>query len=703
MMSSSRVPDEIKTQINDALDNLDSPERLSESKLLSLCMVVRHVEENSSVLPYQALKTVLTDILDLLEQENSDYADILRGRFWEGLSPINMIAKGRPKQWSEKTFYNHQKKARAEFYSLLWQKEQNCKSDFKTYTPADQNTQLSTQPDDGAVPDLPHKTFGFPWAFIVVALILLVGYIWFSSFGPVPLSPQPTSTATEKITLATTSPTLTFPSPTSTAANTTSVCGETEQIPVDLGVPRFVRSQGLSEFTVENTPGLLTNTIRSLAIDRTGLWMGYFDMDGVAHFDKKSLLNCGLSKIMGGQNINVLAISHSGKLWVGTEKNGVASFDGTEWHVYTKQDGLPSNEIFSLTIDDQDNLWVGTWEGVAKFNGTSWSVPYQAQNDTIFNNHIAAVVFDSENKIWVAHLSDGVSEYQRKDGKWISYTTQDGLAGNEMRAIIVRPKSGQQPESIWIASANGGVSRLEQGKWTVYRIEDGLPSNNVNDLALDRYNRIWVATDKGVSYFDDKIWKRYDSLATSSIAIGSSCPADDPCPFDDDQVLTSTLQAMGFTHSRLPLPDPVIAVTKICFVTAQRDRICPKLESSFDTSLSETIITATFPDSLKPDDTLRFEATVSPQGTYHLQENRGDFLSNTDDNDFNLFKAWPSIPVKGTIEPGEPYTFTDYDNPFVAPPLPDGVQEKQFASTWRVWMHTRYVGPYIRLVFTVGK
>ncbi len=505
-------------------------------------------------------------------------------------------------------------------------------------------------------------------------------------------------------TTTTTLPTLTFPSSTSTLMSTTSICGETEHISVDLGTPRFLRNQGVSSFDVENTPGLLNNTVRSLAIDQTGLWIGYFSTEknpanGLAHYDKKNLANCSLSKIMGGQNINALAVSRTGKIWVGTEKNGIASFDGKEWHLYTIHDGLPSNEIFGLTIDAQDNVWAGTWEGIAKFDGTSWSIAYQAQNGTRFNNHVGSIAFDSEKNIWVTHLSDGVSEYQQKDSKWIYYTTQNGLAGNEMRAIIVRPKSAQQPELVWFASVDGGISRFEQGKWTVYRVEDGLPSNNVNDLALDRYNRIWAATDKGVSYFDDKIWKLYDSLPTSTIAIGSSCP-DTPCPFDDDQVLTGT-PGMGLTHSRLPLPDAVIGVTKICFVTAQRDRICPSFESSFDKSLSESIVTATFPSTLKPGDTLRFEITVSPQTTYELREDRGDFISNTDADDFNLFKAWPSIGVKGIVEPGEPYLFTDYDNPFVAPPLPDGEQEKQFTSTWRVWMHTRYVGPYIRLVFTV--
>jgi hypothetical protein len=132
----------------------------------------------------------------------------------------------------------------------------------------------------------------------------------------------------------------------------------------------------------------------------------------------------------------------------------------------------------------------------------------------------------------------------------------------------------------------------------------------------------------------------------------------------------------------------------------ERERICPPF--LLDTSTPLPVVTATYPFPLKPGEKLRFEITVSPEGVYELRDDRGDFLSNTDADDFNLFGAWPIIGVKEVVVQGQPYTFTDFDNPFIAPNLPADVDESQFTSTWRVWMRTRYVGPYIRLVFTVA-
>jgi hypothetical protein len=52
---------------------------------------------------------------------------------------------------------------------------------------------------------------------------------------------------------------------------------------------------------------------------------------------------------------------------------------------------------------------------------------------------------------------------------------------------------------------------------------------------------------------------------------------------------------------------------------------------------------------------------------------------------------------------GQPFTFTDPDNPLVAPQPAGGERETTFTSRWRVWMDTRYAGPAIYLNFTVRR
>jgi hypothetical protein len=108
---------------------------------------------------------------------------------------------------------------------------------------------------------------------------------------------------------------------------------------------------------------------------------------------------------------------------------------------------------------------------------------------------------------------------------------------------------------------------------------------------------------------------------------------------------------------------------------------------------------AKLPVELHPGQSFRVEVFVAPRAPYRFQA--GDFLANTDSEDALLFGAWRHMAVDRTVEPGEPYTFSHYDTPFVAPDLVYGQSEQEFTTTWRMWMRTRYVGPSIEISFDV--
>ncbi|MBN1813642.1 MAG: hypothetical protein JXA14_17515 [Anaerolineae bacterium] len=486
-----------------------------------------------------------------------------------------------------------------------------------------------------------------------------------------------------------------IPTPTPTPEPTRRVCGETYHVQ-SAPATRLLRDQGVEAYTQENTDGaVLNNYVRAIAVDERGVWFGYFRQgdnprNGLGHFDGSTWFDCDHTGATAG-DVNAVATDGVGRVWVGTEKNGIAMFDGDEWHRFTTADGLLSDWIYGITIDDTNTVWAATWEGVARYDGASWSVPYNVSNGTLFNDHVHAIAFDSALRIWVGHIDQGISLYASETGEWTHYTAQtSGLGGNNVRSIVVRPASKDAVESVWVATDGGGVTKFENGTWMVYTVDDGLPSDKVSSLAMDRYGRIWVASNGGVAYLEKGQWVTYNTLDTRGIAFGPEC---EDCPYDQDHVWTATATS-GITHSRLPYPDEAIDIVEVCFRTADRKPICPPL----DEIESSSVLTATYPAPLAPGDAFTFEIAVMPRSPYRLQES--DFLSNAD-LDANAFGAWPVIPVEGSVEPGQPFVFTDANNPIVAPQLGDGVQDKTFLSRWRVWMDGRYAGPTVHILFTV--
>lgn len=512
--------------------------------------------------------------------------------------------------------------------------------------------------------------------------------------------------ATVATTATSSTPTIaaTLPVSDSILLNLVSDCGEAAIVP-NPNTPTFLREQGVNVFNIENTVGgVHNNFIRSLTINSKGLWIGYFRSEeqrlgGLGLYTGQNWMHCANEDKLVFQSVNDVVVDQTGQIWVATEQSGIFVFDTNMWKNYTTEEGLPSNTTYSLTIDDNSKIWAATSEGVASYDGEDWEVPYSATNNTLFHSKVHAIAFDHVGNIWVGHIHDGVSLYDNSLGKWVYLTTTNGLGGNQIREIIVRNADASHPESIWFATYDGGISKFEQGEWTIYRAHDGLPSNQVTGLALDKYNRIWGVTSEGVAYLEGTNWKPYHRLATLSVAMAPDCYT---CPFEEgDHIWTGTAN-MGLTHSRLPYLDNenVIKVDKVCFeLLSNRERNCVSL--AIDGTKPLPILSASYPTILTPGEKLRFEISVMPRTPYQLREDRGDFLSNIDENETNLMGGWPLVPVKGKTEPGQPYTFINYDTVFTVPELADGELEHTFVNSWRVWMHTRYVGPVIRLSFTV--
>src|SRR5215216_3610827 len=67
--------------------------------------------------------------------------------------------------------------------------------------------------------------------------------------------------------------------------------------------------------------------------------------------------------------VNIMLEDKNGYLWIGTEGGGLARFDGREFIVYTTLDGLLSNIISYLKLDEHENLWIVHPKGITKFNG----------------------------------------------------------------------------------------------------------------------------------------------------------------------------------------------------------------------------------------------------------------------------------------------------------------------------------------------
>ena len=75
---------------------------------------------------------------------------------------------------------------------------------------------------------------------------------------------------------------------------------------------------------------------------------------------------------LSDNRVNSVYFDRSGAMWVGTQ-NGLNKFDRTtgRFTVYTRRDGLPGNAVGCVLEDNGGDLWMSTDNGVARFKWPS--------------------------------------------------------------------------------------------------------------------------------------------------------------------------------------------------------------------------------------------------------------------------------------------------------------------------------------------
>src|SRR5262249_41453449 len=158
--------------------------------------------------------------------------------------------------------------------------------------------------------------------------------------------------------------------------------------------------------------------------------------------------------------------------------------------VWQEQNGLPQNTILSLVTTRDGYLWIGTYEGAARFDGTRFTVLGPATTPEIGGQEITALLQDSAGSLWLGTHGGGLTRYS--DGIFTRFSTREGLSSDYVLSLFE-----DRDRNLWIGTNGGGVNRLRGGRFTQYTIDQGLPANEVGAVTQDDRGRVWVGTAGG--------------------------------------------------------------------------------------------------------------------------------------------------------------------------------------------------------------
>jgi signal transduction histidine kinase/ligand-binding sensor domain-containing protein/CheY-like chemotaxis protein/HPt (histidine-containing phosphotransfer) domain-containing protein len=175
-------------------------------------------------------------------------------------------------------------------------------------------------------------------------------------------------------------------------------------------------------------------------------------------------------------------------------------------HLSTQQ-GLPQGTVMTTLQDSQGFIWLGTEDGVVRYDGREVRVYAARRNDPdgLPSNFVNDLAEDAHGDLWIAIKGGGVARWNRSTDKFTVYRHEpgnaDSLASDQVRAILL-DRQGR----LWIGLGNTGIdvldTRAAQAHFRHYRHDSALAASLGDDevyaLFQDRNDTIWIGTHGGL-------------------------------------------------------------------------------------------------------------------------------------------------------------------------------------------------------------
>jgi ligand-binding sensor domain-containing protein/anti-sigma regulatory factor (Ser/Thr protein kinase) len=177
-------------------------------------------------------------------------------------------------------------------------------------------------------------------------------------------------------------------------------------------------------------------------------------------------------------------------------------------HVSVEQ-GLSHNAVTAILQDSRGFLWIGTRNGLNRYNGYSFVVFHREPQDpsSLLSDHILCLYEDHFGTVWVGTDEGGLYRYDWSSNKFRHYhydpDNSSSLSGNRVSALY-EDKSG----SFWVGAE--GLNNVDRATGRAIRFKHNpddplsIAGNLISFIYEDLRGNFWVGTSNGLDLMDRK-------------------------------------------------------------------------------------------------------------------------------------------------------------------------------------------------------
>ncbi|HPF51318.1 MAG TPA: two-component regulator propeller domain-containing protein [Draconibacterium sp.] len=181
---------------------------------------------------------------------------------------------------------------------------------------------------------------------------------------------------------------------------------------------------------------------------------------------------------------------------IGVRAQSEYSFD-----IFTQEDGLPNNQIQCLFQDSKGWMWIGTSQGLSRFDGYKFVnfLPSSQDSASIEGNLVRVIKEDHNGNLLVGTETGGLNIFDRE--KEIFTKPLQKIPGFKYREISVNDVIEDQNNTLWLAT-DFNLFLLDSVQnlipLPVSNSDISLDGRFVRELRFDKNHQLWIGTNDGL-------------------------------------------------------------------------------------------------------------------------------------------------------------------------------------------------------------
>lgn len=254
----------------------------------------------------------------------------------------------------------------------------------------------------------------------------------------------------------------------------------------------YLKDGDYIEFIYDSHSSLGMSAANTIAQTSDGfIWVGTYS--GLSRFDGSEFEIIPPS--LGVRSVSDLFVDSKGRLWVGTNDNGVALYQEGKFTFWTKKDGLSSNTVRSIEENDDGKVFVATTGGLHFIDE---GVLHLVEDPRLRSNYIFRLSKSLNNK--VAGLTvrgdffvlNGIQIETWLDKSVFSFGTLTSIEADPERA-----------DTYWVGTTRHTVATvmIRRNVFEIEQVLDAKGMDNINDV-YKLGDRVYVSSDSGAGFFD---------------------------------------------------------------------------------------------------------------------------------------------------------------------------------------------------------